>query len=223
MNNPNTKTCTKCGETKDKSDFRKNSASEDGLRPDCKKCSYISNKKWAEANKEKAAQSKKTWAAQNKDKVYTSHRKYYEANFDKIKLTAKQWKLDNKEKVSLSSSKYFQENKQAIYEYQSLWRKTNKNKLADYFNNRRAKFLENGSFEISEKFLRKLYNSPCVACGSRDRIEQDHIIPLARGGMHSEGNLQPLCRSCNASKSKKLMIEWKMLKIKQGKLGGNNE
>jgi tetratricopeptide (TPR) repeat protein len=40
----------------------------------------------------------------------------------------------------------------------------------------------------------------CVRCGSQDRLEYDHIIPLARGGSNTERNLQLLCESCNRAK-----------------------
>lgn len=40
----------------------------------------------------------------------------------------------------------------------------------------------------------------CVKCGSRERIEYDHIIPIAAGGSSSERNIQLLCESCNRSK-----------------------
>lgn len=40
----------------------------------------------------------------------------------------------------------------------------------------------------------------CVACGSRDRISIDHIIPLIHGGTNDLDNLQTLCIPCNSSK-----------------------
>jgi 5-methylcytosine-specific restriction endonuclease McrA len=44
----------------------------------------------------------------------------------------------------------------------------------------------------------------CSNCGSRDRLEFDHVIPLAMGGSNTVRNLQLLCESCNRSKGMNL-------------------
>jgi 5-methylcytosine-specific restriction endonuclease McrA len=39
-----------------------------------------------------------------------------------------------------------------------------------------------------------------MTCGSQDRLELDHIIPLAMGGSNTARNIQVLCERCNREK-----------------------
>lgn len=94
------------------------------------------------------------------------------------------------------------EKRRATY---SAWAKQNPELVKSRTHQRRSKLREQ-AFKITRKELQKLYAQPCFACGSRERIEIDHIIPLSKNGRHSIGNLQALCRSCNASKGNKFLI-----------------
>lgn len=41
----------------------------------------------------------------------------------------------------------------------------------------------------------------CARCGSRERLEYDHIVPVSRGGNNTVRNIELLCEVCNRSKS----------------------
>ncbi len=41
----------------------------------------------------------------------------------------------------------------------------------------------------------------CVKCGSLEKLEYDHIIPVSKGGSNTERNVRLLCEKCNRTKS----------------------
>ena len=41
----------------------------------------------------------------------------------------------------------------------------------------------------------------CAKCGSQEKLEYDHIIPISKGGSNTARNIQILCENCNRSKS----------------------
>jgi 5-methylcytosine-specific restriction endonuclease McrA len=44
------------------------------------------------------------------------------------------------------------------------------------------------------------FGGKCAHCGATERLEIDHIKPIALGGTNTIDNVQPLCRHCNSSK-----------------------
>jgi hypothetical protein len=49
----------------------------------------------------------------------------------------------------------------------------------------------------------------CAYCGKQAPLTMDHLVPLARGGHHSIGNIVPACDRCNSKKGEYLLTEWK--------------
>jgi len=40
----------------------------------------------------------------------------------------------------------------------------------------------------------------CVDCGSQERLEYDHIVPVSRGGSNTVRNIELRCETCNRRK-----------------------
>tara|TARA_B100001123_G_scaffold192735_1_gene219801 strand:- start:327 stop:725 length:399 start_codon:yes stop_codon:yes gene_type:complete len=60
---------------------------------------------------------------------------------------------------------------------------------------------------ISQNVKDKVWNRDggrCVECGSKEKLEFDHIIPLSKGGASTYRNIQLLCEHCNRSKSDRI-------------------
>ena len=162
------------------------------------------------------------------------YKRFCRKRTDKDREYEKQYRLKHKEKYAKLSKeyqpKYRELNKEKIkvynVSYHKEYYKVNKERICARTNKnakdnpemkkrskfkRRAKLYNNGVFVILDKELRALNSKPCTYCGSNNNIEIDHIVPIALGGRHSIGNLTSACRSCNASKGKKTLIEWKYI------------
>ena len=50
---------------------------------------------------------------------------------------------------------------------------------------------------------RQLHKGLCHYCGTSfqpDQLSMDHVVPLARGGKSTKGNVVPACMECNGKK-----------------------
>jgi len=61
---------------------------------------------------------------------------------------------------------------------------------------------------IEWKEIQVEHGHKCAYCGSSRPLEQDHVIPLSRGGPYTKSNIVPACKPCNASKRDQTPDEW---------------
>jgi len=174
------------------------------------------NAKSYEKNREKRLQYQSEYYDERREELILKKRNYYhngggkeknqewtEKNRNKVnsysRNRAKRARAENPEKARAERRKYYSTpyGKQAI----------------DSSRDRRRRNLKEYK-KVLDKEIRSLMSSPCVACGNPE-VTIDHIIPISKGGRHSVGNIQPMCRKCNGSKGSKLNFEWRVWRERQ--------
>ena len=63
----------------------------------------------------------------------------------------------------------------------------------------------------SQWWKRKCAKGLCHYCGRptpAKALTMDHIVPIARGGASTKGNVVPACKECNTAKQQLLPMEW---------------
>jgi 5-methylcytosine-specific restriction endonuclease McrA len=206
--------CSVCKEEKPLDEYYLDKRGKNGLRANCKSCVLAKLKvnyqnkrqeklskraEYYKAHAEKSKTYSKEWRIANPDKTRQYHQEYATANVEKERIRhrekSKRERLNNPEKVKERGRK---------------WSQANPEKVAKNNHNRRVMTTGSAAFLILEKEIKHVLRTPCAKCGSLDKLSLDHVIPLARGGRHSIGNLQSLCKPCNSSKGKKTIMEWRI-------------
>ena len=69
----------------------------------------------------------------------------------------------------------------------------------EHIKHERTRIPENVRIEVWRRDQGK-----CAGCGSREKLEYDHIVPLSRGGSNTARNVELLCEVCNRSKGDRI-------------------
>ena len=233
----NMKKCSTCGEVKSlKENFNVKKASKDGYTSQCKACIKISKQRYYQNNKEKLLKDnaeyksknedkirsyKKDWYENNKESITKKRKKYYIENKDKISQYEKdnyetiskrhkRWLKNNKERVIKTSKIYYEINKDKIKEYSNQYKKVNKEKYAIHEQVRRALIMSTEHSYTEEEWnqTKISFDNKCAYCGKLEKLTQDHLIPLSKGGEYTINNIIPACSSCNSSKRNRDFFKW---------------
>ena len=205
------KRCSKCSQTKHNTEYYKDNRSPTGLQSQCKKCFADYRKD----NKEKLAAQKKAYRSKPETRAKEiQYAKDYQAKHPEVVAKSRQkeklkdpaikaerfrdWATRNADRIKANRAR-------AVAKNPELYR--------SYSFNRRGLLKSAQSFAITKKEITRLYSLPCFYClGVGGTI--DHVIPLAKNGNHSLGNIVPCCQRCNSSKRDQLVMQWRIKKIK---------
>lgn len=204
------KFCKKCERNLPKSDFYKHHETRDGLRGLCKTCF-------------------KAQCKSNPNRLKSAKARYYknvEASRAKVKLRSEIYRERHKDRLAVERRAKYREDPTVILSAAARWRKNhpdrarqsslnwhakNPDRAAHYEANRRALKRGGGQTKISPQewiLKQQEYDFRCAYCFALTKLTRDHVVPLAKGGKHTIGNIVPACITCNSSKSKTELLEW---------------
>lgn len=221
-----------------KEHFYKKDGGKYGLYSRCKKCIQAiaeanyereakRKREWYLNNKEKAASYSREHYQKNRSEYLERFRVYRQNNPEIIKQGQKAWYEKNKETAKQRSKERYEENKEEILEKMKEYRKRNAGRIKAYFKeydkspermeyNRTAKAKRKAvvrnlpSTLTHEQWMSCLvyFNGQCAYCGGEEELQQEHVVPVSRGGGLTPCNIIPACSSCNNSKKDKDFSEW---------------
>lgn len=113
-----TKTCTKCHEEKELSEFGKR---DQGLRADCKSCVAEYHKEYRAANEEKIKEDKKVYRQANSEKMTKRDAEYYATNKERILSEQRAYRAANLEQVRTRERKSSRKHAERKRQYANMY------------------------------------------------------------------------------------------------------
>lgn len=167
-------------------------------------------KEWRKQNAERLSEYDAAYKAGNHQKIRAREKAYRAANRDKVRDWAKSFRVRNREKVAAWNVAYHLMNAATIRKKVLCWQRENPDKCRVRNQNRRARQADG---KLSKDIIERLYTlqrGKCPCCGKplgKD-FHLDHIVPLAKGGLNVDSNIQLLRKRCNHNKSAKSPVEF---------------
>lgn len=150
-------------------------------------------KRYYQQNRERLDAQNKAWFEANKDRHRGYTRKWRENNADKIREYSVRYQEENLERIREANRKHYQNNKDAAFA-RAATRRARK----------RGAFVE----RVSPQVVFDRDEGVCQICKEPigDQVWHiDHVIPLAKGGLHCYANVQLSHGICNLQKHSKIL------------------
>jgi len=139
--------------------------------------------------KERMNISAKKWRKIHPERAKEIGRNYYWRNPEKQIQESKDHRNtpEGREKYRHYARRYYAKRKRSLYGYP----------VQD-----KPKLSYKDKIEIRKR------DKKCVYCGSTEKLTEDHIIPVKKGGLDIKENVVIACSKCNCSRQDKDIFEW---------------
>lgn len=151
-------------------------------------------------------EEKREHYSKNREVLVEKHKEYRKRNPEKIKECCNRYYQEHKEEIKANRIK----NKERIREVGRQRYKNNpaKDNMACHARKAKIKSLDHTLTQTEWQICKASFDNKCCYCGEEKPLEQEHFIPLKKGGEYTHNNILPSCRSCNSSKKDKDFFEW---------------
>jgi 5-methylcytosine-specific restriction endonuclease McrA len=178
--------CRRCGEEKPFDEFYRAQDCRDGLRPECTSCSLAAGRRRYQAKakdpeyRTAVNAANRAWRARNRERARAHQRTYYERHRELIRRKAQEWMRN--------------------------WSRANPEKRRANEARRRALKRATSVGPVDYVAILFMWGLNCHLCHQPiawSDLEFDHVIPLSKGGSHTQSNIKPAHRACNRRKYNK--------------------
>jgi hypothetical protein len=174
------KVCNKCKEEKELTEFYKARKTKSGYKTICKKCELDQKKEYY------------------KNTIKSDVQRYEIFKERTIKNYHKNKKTINKIRNARRSERYRED-----IEHREKIRISKNRRL--YLKKSVPCTLTENEWEETLDF----FKHSCAYCGERnEKLHQEHVIPVSKGGYYTKQNIIPACSFCNKSKLNRVMEDW---------------
>jgi len=192
-----TKFCNKCKKIKSFSEFFKDKSRKDGYQNICKCC----GKKYRQEHKLVSAK----YRQRHRTEIAEYKAKYYQEHKEQITECKAKYYQEHKLEKAEYMAKYRQKHKAEITEYKAKYQQEHKLERAARNAKHRANKLNQTPDNVDFKKIIEFYKqAQQLTKETNIKYHVDHIIPLSKGGLHHENNLQIITATQNLRKSNKI-------------------
>ena len=132
-------------------------------------------------------------------------RQWSEKNREKKREMDRQYAKDHAEEANAKTKKWYREHHDQARASRKAYKQTHLDQK--HASDKKRKALQRGA-STAERFtaadweeMKRAYGFRCVYCDRKmQRLTQDHLTPLSKGGAHTKANILPACQSCNSRK-----------------------
>lgn len=186
------KLCPKCGEELPLRAFSKANDSSTGLRCWCKAC----GQRDYQERKRAILATKRAYYATRREEILASRLAYDESHRQENQARNRAYRQTARGKARIRA-----------YWHTERGKSINRAK-AHRRRAREAGLLATLSNEDWQDAL-EWFGHRCAYCGIEDvPLEQEHVVPVTKGGGYVAGNIVPACASCNGSKRAAGLEDW---------------